>query len=289
MDISKCMSVVISYNPDPNDFINNVRKISKLDDIVIIIDNGSDNISLWELDIIRIENVKLLKNDSNLGLPINYNKAAKYAFKHKYEWMIIFDQDTTIPENFKEELVNYEPKDNVAIICPLFRDVNLYSEDEFKKIIPKDRFSSISECISSGSINRVSTIIELGGFDEKLFIDIIDFDYCKRVILNNYKIIQDNQIVIDHAIGKSRWVNFLGHRVIVYNHSALRKYYIVRNKMYYIRKYNYSIVSGRKRYISLIMSIIISFYEEHKIEKIKAAFKGLFDGLTMPVKKYKKC
>ena len=65
---------------------------------VILIDNGSDNVELWEGDLKGLKNLKIVRNKKNIGLPINYNRAAKYAYKHCYEWLIIFDQDTLIQE-----------------------------------------------------------------------------------------------------------------------------------------------------------------------------------------------
>ena len=67
----------------------------------------------------------------DIGIPINYNWAAKYAYKHCYEWLIIFDQDTLIQEILG---INYEPELDVAIVCPLFWDINLYSVSQFNRI-----------------------------------------------------------------------------------------------------------------------------------------------------------
>ena len=71
MDISKEMAVIISFQPEPEKIIRNVNCIAEQVGHVILID---------------------------IGLPINYNRAAKYAYKHCYEWLIIFDQDTLIQE-----------------------------------------------------------------------------------------------------------------------------------------------------------------------------------------------
>ena len=284
MDISKEMAVIISFQPEPEKIIRNVNCIAEQVGHVILIDNGSDNVELWEGDLKGLKNLKIVRNKKNIGLPINYNRAAKYAYKHCYEWLIIFDQDTLIPRDFRDRLLDYEPESDVAIVCPLFRDINLYSVSQFNRIIPKEDFSSIDKCISSGSINRTSTLIELGGFDNKLFIDMVDYDYCKRVKLNNYKIIQDNRIIIDHSIGNSQWITLFGKRYFIHNHGAFRKYYIIRNNIYYARKYHLSIFNDKIFYRSLIKKYILVLFErDNKISKIKAVLKGTLDGLFMKI------
>ena len=195
-----------------------------------------------------------------------------------YKWLPIMDQDTLIPDNLIEEYRKYMSWDKVAIICPQFWDINLKTKEEFLKGIPSEDFSYVDRCISSASLNNVDIAAEIGGFDEKMFIDYVDYDYCKNCINHGYKILKVNNCIIEHQIGKSKFINFLGRKMVSYNHPPVRKYYFCRNRVYYARKYRENIFITAR---SLLGYFIPLFYEENKSEKIKQAVKGFFDGFKM--------
>ena len=257
------MAVIITYNPDIETFYCNVQRIKSQVDDLVIFDNCSGNIDGIKS---KLPDVHLIQNDANIGLPINYNKAVNLAKEKDYKWLLIMDQDTLIPDNLIEEYRKYMSWDKIAIICPQFRDINRISEEDFIKSIPREPF------------NNVDIAVEIGGFDEKMFIDYVDYDYCKNCINHGYKILRTNNCIIEHQIGKSKTVNFFGKKFTCYNHPPVRKYYFFRNRVYYARKYHEKIFITLK---SLIGNFIPLFYEENKSEKIKQAVKGFFDGFKM--------
>ena len=188
------------------------------------------------------------------------------------------DQDTFVPDDLIEEYRKYMSLDKVAIICPQFWDINLTTKEEFIKKIPNEEFSYVDRCISSASLNNVDIAAEIGGFDEKMFIDWVDFDYCKNCIDHGYNILRANNCIIEHQIGNSRIVKFLWKKLICYNHPSVRKYYYFRNRVYYARKYHENIFMTAK---CLLSNFIPLFYEENKFEKIRQALKGFFDGFKL--------
>ena len=269
------LATIITFNPNISQLFENVQRImSQVDDLVIY-DNCSKNIEEIKG---KLSDVHIIQNDTNLGLPINYNRAVSLAKEKGYKWLLIMDQDTLIPDNLIEEYRKYMSLDNVAIICPRYRDINCISEEEFNKRIPDEPYNFVDRCISSASLNNVDIATEIGGFDEKMFIDYVDYDYCKNCINHGYKILEINTCVVEHQIGKSKIINFLGRKLVSYNHPPIRKYYFFRNRVYYARKYHENIIRVVK---SLLGHFIPLFYEENKSEKIKQALKGLIDGLKL--------
>jgi GT2 family glycosyltransferase len=72
-------------------------------------------------------------------------------------------------------------------------------------------------CITSASCTNLNAWKNVGGFDEWLFIDLVDNDFCKRIIVSGYKILRINSLVLDQEFGKiipknekvqSFWNNF---------------------------------------------------------------------------------
>ena len=119
----------------------------------------------------------------------------------------------------------------------------------------------------------------LRGFDNKMFIDYVDYDYALRCVINNYKIIRMNDVILDHRIGRSVYRKFLWTKIRVANHPAYRKYYIARNIVIYIRRYakNINVMAELLRLFKVFLLTVL--YEDNKKEKLKAYFKGIKAGI----------
>lgn len=276
--MDKVLAVLISYNPDILLLKKSIESLYKQVHNILIFDNNSLNIDQIKVLTNKFSNIILIENEINDGLPKNYNRALNYAKKYHYKWLLTMDQDTVLPNEMISKFLVYEEIQNVAIICPLVFDNNIKEmlDNDFDK-----KCSYIENCISSGSLINVDIAFRIGCFDDKLFIDNVDFDYCKRVIINNYKIIRINDCVINHQVGEAKIVKFLGKKEIIYNHSAFRKYYFFRNRVYFIRKYKYNIVKDYKYFRNLFKYFILILYEDEAIKKYKNALKGFIDGLYM--------
>jgi rhamnosyltransferase len=112
----------------------------------------------------------------------------------------------------------------VAVVCP---NHSLQSN----KAIINDQYKEVVHAITSGSIINTTICKRLNGFEEKLFIDDVDFEYCYRCVIAGYKIIQLSNIYLNHSLGTQReagYFSVLGKsgRSI---HSPFRIYYMVRN------------------------------------------------------------
>lgn len=282
MGSPRILAVVITYNPDIEVLHKNISALSKQIDRIIIYDNASSNPN----DVCKVakqfENVEVVTNEHNDGLPINYNKGLKRCIDEGYEWLLTMDQDTVVPGELIENYSIAFDMGDVAIISPVIRDRKIQSEQDALASIETDKtWTEIDECISSAALNRVSILNELGGFDEKLFIDQVDFDYCKNVILHEYKIVRINNCVVHHQIGDGIIVRVLGKDIVISNHSPKRKYYIFRNKVYFARKYHITLLKQPSYYVTMCKQFLILFKEKEGRKKLSMACKGIIDGFKL--------
>ena len=164
------LGTVITYNADVDLLKDNIDSAARQISRIIVYDNASSNIKTIRECLSEFDNVELVENQENDGLPVNYNKATKRAVDLGYEWLLILDQDTVLPDNYIEKAREHLKDENIAIICPKYHDANLGKEIVSNNPAYEET-SFIDECISSGSLCRVKIITELGGFDEKMFID----------------------------------------------------------------------------------------------------------------------
>lgn len=219
------LSVIVTYNFDDS-LVNNIKNISAQSQLMII-DNSACDIIDEKLNIIRkqYQNIIVIQNKRNMGLPYCYNLALNYAKKGDYNYFVTFDQDTNIHENVLVDLINLMNKYKIDSIGPNYRDISKKEHDElsFPKFI-----------ISSCNVTRMSVFDKIQ-YDNNLFIDNVDLDFCLMLKKCNYKFALANNIIINHKIGDKYSGKF---GIKFYAHSPKRYYYIYRN--YYIlkRKYN---------------------------------------------------
>src|SRR5699024_6976157 len=57
------------------------------------------------------------------------------------------------------------------------------------------------ECITSASCTSIKAWEKIGGFDDWLFIDLVDNEFCKRLVASGYKILRLNHLVLDQEFG----------------------------------------------------------------------------------------
>ena len=282
MEHYQILAVIVTYNPDIDVLKKNIEALSHQTSEVVIYDNRSVNVDAIREISEKYETVKLVLNYDNLGLPVNYNKAIDICIEKGYEWLLTMDQDTIIPEDTIKKYSVFFKDERVAIISPVIRDIKIQTKEEaITAVMTGEMSCEIEECISSAACNRVSVLKKLGGFDEKLFIDQVDFDYCRNVILHGYKIIRVNNCVVNHQIGDSHIVNVLGRKVVISNHTPIRKYYIFRNKVYFARKYHISVFDQPSYFLTMSKQFIILFKEKESVKKVKLACKGILDGLKL--------
>ena len=272
MDIS---AGIVLFNPD-------IKRLKEKIDAVIIqcthlylVDNGSGNVDEVKglLNQYNQSKISILWNRENQGIAKALNQLTSAAQKEGFDWILTLDQDSVVPSNIVGEFEKYINNSSVGILCPIICDRN---KDEEIKI--NEDCTEIDECITSGSLLNIKAWSEIGGFDERMFIDGVDFDICYRLRQRGYKIYCIHSVVLLHELGHIEYHRFLFWKVLVKNHSAFRKYYIARNIIYTAKKRRSTllVVKGLLQEIKLIGIVI--FYEEDKLNKIRCICRGIYDG-----------
>ena len=268
----KTLAGIVTYNPDIERLTENLDSVRKQNvDELVIIDNGSDNVD--EIGK-TLEGVSLIRNSKNLGIAKALNQIFQYADKAGCNLVITLDQDSVCPEDYLDKFSPYFSLE-FGILCPVIVDINA-GIDARKSIDFTTEIQEIRGCITSGSITKVSAWKAVNGFDETMFIDSVDYDFCDRIIRAGYKVLRANTIELQHEIGHQTKHKLFGVDVYVKNHSAFRKYYIGRNIAYIARKRQQPMIRPVLQEVKQVL--LISFYENGKKEKIKALLDGAKEG-----------
>ena len=236
-------------------------------------ENGTDDKLKIKLE--NINDIEWLGNGNNSGLSVAYNQMCQIAYKDGMDFLTIFDQDS-YPE------IKYIKKMQSYITNTQRQDVAVYGPYicKSKDIKPVDEVESVDVLISSGSFINLHIYKTTTGFDEKIFIDKVDDDYCLMTRSLGYDIVKHKGVLLYHRIGDIKHI-FRKERE---QHSPLRMYYIARNTLYVNHKYGRSSMSGWLWLIDRIRHVAL--YDDDKISKIKMMLKGAIDYKKNKLGKY---
>lgn len=261
----KFNAAVIWYNPN-RAAIEQLKILSNVFDKVYVYDNSKySNRS----NIIDYDNIQYFYNGQNEGISIALNNVIYRCCDA--DFLFAVDQDTEIKEKQIFELKKYivqNYSDDIAIYCPY---IFFNFARSFKKRVETVKFT-----ITSCSMINTSIFKKIGGYDNNIFLDGVDHEYCFRVNSYGYKIIRLNYIKVKQNLGTGK-KNIFGS----YIHSPIRNYYIFYNRMYFINKYPnyfYGKRKIKKLYLAEIKQALgILLSEDEKKEKLKLLLQARKD------------
>ncbi len=258
--------VTVLYKPSKEVFENIESYIYDLDKLYLI-DNSEKKDEKLENKFINFSSkIEYIKMNGNEGIAKALNVAKNKAIEENYEWLLTMDQDSKFEKNdFSKmlSLVKINFSKETIIFSPFHKTVNKSPLN--KKVVEKTRV------MTSGNLLNLKLVREIGDFDNNLFIDEVDHDFCYRINRSGYKIKVFNEIILKHNLGNIK--NYLFFSVT--NHNYIRRYYITRNRLYMISKYP----ALKIEYMKLILKdgIKILLIEKDKIKKFKMIYLGIKD------------
>lgn len=284
---------IVLFNPQKERLEESLRRLKEQAEAIYIFDNSTTPNNAYA-------GVTYLSEKRNCGIAYALNRIMEQAKADGYNWLITMDQDSLIPDGmirgFEESIQTHE---NVGIVCPQVIDKRrayLQIEDNFME-------EYVGFCITSASCTSIEAWENCGKYDEWMFIDLVDNDFCKRITLRGYKILRLNKWVLDQEFGKivpksqkkqDFWIrvsqilhnqNFakFSYKKFV---SPLRVYYTNRNILYLNKKMKKYGPVGYENYhckgywgyiFSFMIPSILRAQEKGKV--LKATIKGIQDGL----------
>lgn len=280
----KVAAIIISYNPD-NNLLDSINLLINQVEKIIIVDNGSESQKKKNINLIKdIDNKKIevIFNEENLGIATALNIGVKEALKQGYNWILTMDQDSKVSSNMIEKMfevystIDESERKDILSIFPNFVDERIQSIEENSEM---NAYEYVDADITSGNLLKAEVFDKVGFFDDSLFIDLVDTDFCMRLNEENIKMIKVRDAILYHSLGESQTVKSIFGKFNTSNHSALRRYYMTRNRFYTWEKYkdlnSFTLNRDKKLFKKEFIKIILG--EKDKINKIKMVFKGYKD------------
>jgi len=174
----------------------------------------------------------------------------------------------------KSSFKNASKFTNIGVICPVYVDDT--SDNYYSKYSQDDALISVQTVASSGSYIEREIWRDVGAFDDKLFIDGIDHEWCFRLQSRGYRCFVDRRIQMKHRMGEYS-ITFFGTAKPVHR-DPIRHYFIIRNTLYLTSK---AYIPNSWKFLELLKSIRrIVFYilaSRNRSLTIKYMFQAVFD------------
>lgn len=170
--------IVVLYNINYEHSLSLKKFLSIKDINICVCDNSTDDYGNAELS--KYANVNYINMGGNKGLSRAYNRAVSSIKKNKL--IILFDDDTDIPDNYFEMVLEKVSAENSDIYIPIVLDDTGIISPCRNKHNCFFRYNTIEDiddkfsAINSGLIIKSDVFINYR-YDENLFLDYIDHDF----------------------------------------------------------------------------------------------------------------
>ena len=226
----KLAGIVILYNP-PREVFSNITTYIDFIDHLYVFDNSS--ISNNCIPEIYHHKSSYIHSGENNGIAKCLNQAISLAKNAECDFLLTMDQDSSFNENDLNLYINLVKNEINQEFISMF-GIRYYAKNP--GIDNKTYYNQL--LITSGSIVNLKIAISISGFDENLFIDGVDTEFCLKSFKNGYKTAFYPQICLQHMLGEEKYITtpFL-KKATRKLHNPIRLYYIVRNHLYLRKKY----------------------------------------------------
>lgn len=283
---SDICAIFVTYFPTAES-ARAIELIAPQVDKILIVDNGSSQESFQNIES-ALERVSatIIRNGKNLGIAAALNLGLQFAQQGKYKWLLTMDQDSVPTSSMVDEMLAiqqiYSESKKIGLITPIHTNSATSTRYDSRHSLAKsDNWRLLSTAMTSGNLVSVNAASEIGGFDDKLFIDYVDHDFCLRLRRNGRHILEASKATLWHSLGNTTAHSILWRRPRTTNHSPLRRYYITRNRIY-VWQQNWKfdprwILRDIRSFF--LESLFILFWESNKTSKLAAIMRGASDAI----------
>jgi rhamnopyranosyl-N-acetylglucosaminyl-diphospho-decaprenol beta-1,3/1,4-galactofuranosyltransferase len=283
-----------------------LKRQTRPPDAIIVVDNASTDTTLNRL---FPANTTIVRNSENLGTSGAIRIGLAHALKHGFDWTWLFDADSVPEPDALENLLDFFsrlPVSDQSRVC------FLACRPETASGVPRERPMIFTELgveypmpdidagccrcdyfIWTGSLFRMPAVAKIGLPSADYVLDVAELEYGYRARQLDFVSYMVNNGVLHQDVGREPGAATRISRVgpfkfFQYEISPIRTYYFVRNVIYF---WLYQCRPFRPhrfvRVVALVFVVVMSFAIRpvSHIRHLIACLRGIFDGLTMRMKR----
>jgi rhamnosyltransferase len=239
-------SITVAFEPSPARLLEQLRAVRPQVDEIVLVDNGSDP-PLEQMAEVRQLGARVLTPAENRGIAAGFNMGIRHARETGCDRVLLLDDDSVpAPEMVATlaDVLDGHANERVAAVGPRIRDPRDPQDYPFIRLgwthnrhlrcgTRDDPAIACDFLVSSGSLIPIEALARLGEFDEALFIDSVDLEWCFRARAQGFALYGVCATYLDHRLGDRR-KTVLNAELVV--HPPERIYYMTRNRFLLYRR-----------------------------------------------------
>jgi rhamnosyltransferase len=284
----KVIAVVPTFRPGV-DLVDRLRLIAAQVHSVIVFDDGSGDGSAVVLRSIESAGFELHRGAKNEGIAAALNAATRIALERGADFVLTVDQDTVVPADYVSACLSafaasgINPR--VGVVCA----DRINDAPSIPESYTESGLGIVREALQSGFLISRLCLETCGLFDQQLFIDDVDTEFCLRIELFGFVTVVGPGTSIGHSLGEQALFKPFGRQAFrdgapaTYQyHPPFRRYFIARNNVdlyfRFIRKRPRWVASSVRRELAPTVKTIIS--GPHRARQLLATIVGVAHGLV---------
>lgn len=190
-------ALIVIYNKKISESLTYMLIKKYQDNVKLIVHDNSDELFIKSNKQFCEKNkIKYFTLNENVGISKAYNHVIRNIEKKDDEYIMIFDDDTQISDEYINEAIRLSKEKIADVILPIIisnKRIISPANVQFKcRIKILDNLNQLDinriSAINSGMIIRTSVFNNLN-YNEKIFLDYVDHDIMKKFRENNLKIV----------------------------------------------------------------------------------------------------
>lgn len=272
------IAIVIPVLNPPSTLNEQVRKLANAFTVVLVSDafGASRPIDL-------VAGVQWIDLGRNSGIATALNVGVSYALSLDVPFILTLDQDTAIgPDSIRglKDEIERSVRWSDLVVGPGMVSGAPYRGQKSGRLL------ETTELLQSGLLAHRDTYLRYGLFDERLFIDGVDTEYCLRLRSHGVAVCAVPHIPMEHRLGdteRTRVVRLGPWSPTSTNHSATRRYYMNRNRLVLIKRYwrhepRWALVTLRRTVAGNLMAFTIEGDRWRKLGSTVSAVRDAVNG-----------
>jgi GT2 family glycosyltransferase len=240
--------------------IEAVRRQTRPVAAILVVDNGSTD---GTLDQPAVKHTEVIRHKVNVGTSGAVATGMQFALRHDYDWIWIFDADSTPAPDALERLLDLYAEfpqdlrnDTALLAClphnqadgrPLDGTILTRRGRIVVRPTPPQRYYSIHVTIWSGALYRLAAVREFGTPNLDYVLDMGEYEYGYRMAKAGYRAFMLQDAGLQHNIRGARSLSLVTRklgplRLTFCEDPPIRCYYLCRNMLYFTL---YECIDGR--------------------------------------------
>ena len=278
---------VTAYFPD-GAFEERLKAIADQVELVIVVDNSPADFGAGRH---FPDNVEVHSNMNQGGMAGALNIAMRRARELGFKYFVTFDQDSTVPNDLVEKLIDASIAMSAAIVGPNFRNAATKAPGRFYlssrrlrspiRWFPRaEGFHEALVVITSGMLIDLQALPVEVKYREQLLVDFVDIDFCLKARAMGLKIAVNTDISMSHGLGNKAQDSW---RFSSARYGAPRRYLATRNRIIVWREHylKYPGFVGSDIFVAIADMLRTLLLEPEKLKTLRAFYSGAREGFRM--------